>query len=111
MVSESKDKTMGIFAISFRIHSDSTRQGRYDSLVEQIRECSAVWEETTSFALVESTETLSALEHRLYHRSDLIAAKDMLLVLQLSDDAAILRGENKYPNTLRRLRPKIMFLD
>ncbi len=102
---------MGVYAISFRLHEDPTRSSRYDSLVEQIGKCATVWDETTSFALVETSESLSELEHRLYYKSTIIASKDLLLVLRLSDDPAILRGEDRIPSTLRRLRPRVTALN
>jgi hypothetical protein len=50
---------MSIFAISFRIHEDSTYEARYESLVEEIKKeaTGSTWEETTSFFLIENTKT------------------------------------------------------
>ncbi len=52
---------MAIFAISFRIHEDSTYEERYESLVDEIKNeaVGSTWEETTSFYVIKSTQTTS----------------------------------------------------
>jgi hypothetical protein len=97
---------MGSFAISFRVHQDSTYQARYDSLIEQIKKCRHSWLETTSLALVETTESLDTLEHRLYYDSKLLAERDLLFVVPITDEPAILRGKDRLPATLRAILPK-----
>ena len=97
---------MPSFAISFRVHEDSTYRVRYQSLVEQIKKCSYAWLETTSFALVRTSETLDDLEFRLYYDSKLQADRDLLFVVPVTDEPAILRGKDNLPNTLRAILPK-----
>lgn len=97
---------MASYVISFRIHKDSNYQERYDSLVEQIKKCEKSWLETTSFALVRTSETLDTLEHRLYYKSTIISSKDLLFVVPVTDEPAILRGKDDYPATLRAILPK-----
>jgi hypothetical protein len=99
---------MAIFAISFRIHEDSTYEERYESLIEQIKKeaIDATWEETTSFFIIESNETASkSLCDRLYNRSDILESKDILLVINLSAKGYAQRGA-QYPNTLDSLMRK-----
>lgn len=98
---------MGTFAISFRIHDDAGWAARYDSLVEEIGKCESTWVETTSFALVSSDETLSELEDRLYFGAKLLDTKDLLLAIDVTNDPALLRGKNSYPNTLAALMPRL----
>jgi len=98
---------MSTFVISYMIKSDSTYASRYSSLVEQIRECSSKWEETTSFAVVSTAETLTALADRLYYKSLIISEKDILLVLDPNTGDAVIRGPVQYPNTLKSMLPKL----
>jgi len=70
---------MSLFAISFRIHEDSTYETRYESLVEQIQKEAVdnTWEETTSFYLIESEQkTSKSLCDDLYNNSKIIDSKD-----------------------------------
>lgn len=97
---------MPSYVVSFRIHQDTTRQSRYDSLVEEIKKCKTSWLETTSFALVQSDESLDDLEHRLYYKSKILADKDLLFVVPVTDEPAILRGKDLLPYTLRAILPK-----
>jgi len=97
---------MHTYAVSFTIHYDTDRQRRYDSLMAEIRKCSRVWEETTSFCLVETSETLDVFERRLY-LSHFSPTKDKLLVVSVRYDDAKARGAIKLPATLRMLLPSI----
>jgi hypothetical protein len=92
---------MSIFAVTFRIHEDASYSTRYESLVEQIKKESASdpWEEPTSFALVESSKSSKQLCDALYNNSKIIDTKDMLLVVNLSQNGYAQKGA-KYPNTL-----------
>jgi hypothetical protein len=99
---------MTIFAISFRIHEDSTYEERYESLVEQIANAAtdSTWEETTSFYVIESAHTSSkSLCDELYNNSKILESKDLLLVINLSQKGYAQRGA-KYPNTLDSLMRK-----
>jgi hypothetical protein len=92
------------YAISFELKSDSDYSERYQSLMDEIRKTPGnpgVWTETTSFVLLRSAETIDVLEHRLYYRSKLNAAKDKLLVIDHHSGVAVARGPIEYPNTLK----------
>lgn len=93
---------MSHYAVSFEIKSGPGYGDRYSSLVAQIRKSPSknVWEETTSFALVETTESLETFADRLYYQSTLSAATDKLLVMDHLSGKAIVRGPIQYPNTL-----------
>ena len=88
---------MSLFAISFRIHEDSTYETRYESLVEQIQKEAVdnTWEETTSFYLIESEQkTSKSLCDDLYNNSKIIDSKDIILVINLSNKGYSQRGAN-----------------
>ncbi len=91
------------YAISFRIDNAThtfTYGERYQSLVEQIR-ISGAWEETTSFALISSDETIEELAGRLYINSHFNAAYDLMLIIDIERGVAISRGPLVYPATLK----------
>lgn len=94
---------MAHYGVSFDLKSDATRASRYNSLVAQIRKAPSknVWDETTSFALVETTETLSQFADRLYYYTEVSSVTDILLVFNPWDGSSIARGPVKYPATLR----------
>ena len=98
---------MSLFAITFRIHEDSTYQERYDSLVKEIKSeaTDKTWDETTSFFLIESDKTSKALCKDLYLHSSILESKDILLVINLSQEAYDQRGA-KLPNRLSNLMDK-----
>jgi hypothetical protein len=86
---------MSIFAISFRIHEDSTYEARYESLVEEIKKeaIGGTWEETTSFFLIENTKTSQSLCDDLYNNSKIIETKifcSSSIFLQKSTLSAVL---------------------
>ncbi len=91
------------YAISFTIKSDSSYSHRYDSLMEQIRATpdGKVWTETTSFALVSSSEAATAFANRLYFQSDILSDKDILIVFDHHNGICIARGPIEFPATLR----------
>lgn len=90
------------YAVSFEIKSGPGYGDRYSSLIAQIRAVPGknVWEETTSFALVETTESLEIFADRLYYKSDLNSVIDKLLVMDHFTGKAIVRGPILYPHTL-----------
>lgn len=94
---------MPSYAVSFELASNSTYGERYRSLMEQLRATpnGFMWPETTSFVLIESTETLSEIADRLYYRTQVSAATDILLVFDPAASTAIARGPIKYPALLR----------
>lgn len=98
---------MAIFAISFRIHENSTYEERYKSLVEEIKKEAAgnTWEETTSFFIIESSKSSKPLCDDLYNNSQILESKDILLVINLSAKAYAQRGA-PYPHTLDSLMQK-----
>jgi hypothetical protein len=99
---------MSTYAISFDLKYDTSESytKRYQSLMTAIRACPTVWTATTAFCLVETTETLEALERRLY-LTLFDATKDKLLVINVSYDAATIRGPSTDLPTLRKLLPGI----
>jgi hypothetical protein len=70
--------------------------------MEQVNKCKTVWKETTSFALVESDETIDAIERRLW-LSKFDSTTDILLVIDVSYDTATIRGATKDRSTLKKL--------
>lgn len=90
------------YTVSFSIKADQTYSDRYDSLMKQLRSEPGIqfWDETTSFVLVQSPETIDVFANRLYFRSLLVASIDTLLVIDHSSSACIARGPIKYPFTL-----------
>ena len=98
---------MATYAISFEIKSDSTYSKRYQSLMAQVHKCSIVWTETTSFALVQTPESLEDLELRLFVQSEISHLRDKLLVINVTNIPGIFRGVNEMPATLARLMPLV----
>jgi predicted RNA-binding protein len=72
-----------------------------------IRSYTKVWDETTSFALVETNETIDVFEQRLW-LSKFDSTKDKLLVIDVSYDTATFRGTVKKIDTLKSLLPGIV---
>jgi hypothetical protein len=91
------------YAISFRIgagtHGGSTYSERYSSFMEQVRKTGA-WEETTSFALIVSDETLDNLVNRFYIHSLFNATADLMIVIDIESGVAVTKGTIEYPHTL-----------
>lgn len=98
---------MTIFAISYCFREDAGAAARRESLVREIGRCARIWDETTSFALVETAEPLAALEARLYLDSGLNAIKDRLVVIELVDARATARGVMADREGLRALLPGV----
>ena len=97
---------MATYAVSFHLKKDSSYETRYGSLMEEIRKSSTVWDETTSFCLVERSESLSVFTSKLY-MTDFSPSRDKLLVMSVKEVAASARGDINYPATLRSLLPSI----
>lgn len=99
---------MSTYAITFTIHYDNSDSWnlRYNSFMAEVRKCPVVWDETTSFCLVQTAETIDQLERRLY-LSLFDASKDKLLVIDVSYDAAICRGAISDKVKLGNLLPGI----
>lgn len=93
---------MPSYVVSFDLASNSTYGDRYRSLMEQIRKApsTSAWTETTSFALVATTETLATFADRLYFSSSVNAITDKLLVFNPATSEAVVRGPIQYPATL-----------
>jgi hypothetical protein len=104
--SSTRTIAMSTFALSFNIHYDDTYSDRYGSLMAEVRKCSKIWAETTSFCLVQTAESLTAFESRLY-LSKFAPSKDRMLVIDVSFDSAIARGKIDYPSTLGSMLPGI----
>lgn len=95
---------MYVYIVSFELKNDITYDSRYRSLMRELR-AGTCWEETTSFALVETPEAIDAFFDRLYYKSEIIDSKDLLLVIDTTSQAARVRGPVKYPATLHALLP------
>jgi hypothetical protein len=98
---------MSLFAITFRIHEDSTYQERYDSLVKEIKSeaTDKIWDETTSFFLIKNDKSSKTLCNDLYLHSSILESKDILLVINLSQKGYDQRGA-KLPVRLSNLMDK-----
>ena len=92
------------FVISFRIHSDTTYQDRYNSFVDQVRAIGGgiggVWEETSSFFAIEATGSAASICDNLYFASAFDSSKDVMLVIDLDSKNKATKGPIKYPNIL-----------
>lgn len=90
------------YAISFRIDTGThihTYSERYSTFMEQVRKTGS-WEETTSFALITSTETIETLVDRLYFQSHFNATYDLMIVIDIERGVAVTKGKVEYPATL-----------
>ncbi|WP_123906213.1 hypothetical protein [Sphingorhabdus sp. YGSMI21] len=90
------------YAVSFEIRADATYAARYNSLMEQLKIDTGIypWDETTSFVLVSSTETIEQFADRIYFKSKISSATDIVLVVDHASNIAIARGPVKYPALL-----------
>jgi hypothetical protein len=98
---------MATYAVSFDIHYNTTYSERYQSLMAEIHKCSRVWEETTSFCLCETSESLDIFQQRLY-MSRFDPGIDKMLVMDVKLNASVARGSIQYPNTLKALLPYVV---
>jgi len=87
---------MALFAITFRIHADSTYESRYESVVAAIKTAttSTYWAEPTSFFLIEYGGTSSALTTAIDGASTFAESKDILLAINLSAKAYSVIGKS-----------------
>jgi hypothetical protein len=99
------------YAISFRIDTDThggrTYLERYSSFMDQVRKTS-VWEETTSFALTVSDETLENFVARLYLGSKFNAITDLMVVIDIERGVAVTKGKVSYPATLSSMLNRLV---
>lgn len=102
---------MAVYAVSFRIHNDTDYSRRYESFTKALT-AGAIrsWEETTSFVLVETAESIDTFCLRIYVGSAFDASKDIYLVMDVEKPSARFRGKNEYPNTLQALIPFLVQL-
>lgn len=97
---------MSHFIVSFRIHSDSNYQQRYESLVSRISEVAGgvanVWEETSAFYAFEANGTAQDVCDDLYYNSSVADDKDLILVINLDKRQKFCRGPVLYKTMLER---------
>ncbi|MCC9626068.1 hypothetical protein LPB41_30735 [Thalassospira sp. MA62] len=79
---------MAVFAITFRIHKDNDYDQRYSSVQDAIQDeaNNGWWDETTSFYLIESSKNSSNLANSVESKSDFASEKDLLVVINLSQN-------------------------
>ena len=89
---------MGNFLVSFELRSDHDYAERYKSLTEQIKAKPTEyhWDETTSFAAIETPETIHELASRLYLDTKVNSQKDILLVIDPATSHCIALGPIRY---------------
>jgi hypothetical protein len=93
-----------IYAIAFRIKHDDTYEERLQSLVGVIRrEAMGVWEELTSFMVIETTKTTDELAQTIYLDSEFDGDKDSLVVISLSYQHYVARGAMEHAPALAHL--------
>ena len=81
------------YAVTFRIHSDTTYDDRYNTFVEQvIKGASYWWDGTTSFYAIETTEELDAYCSRIYLKSNFSNLKDIFVVVNIETGVGRARG-------------------
>lgn len=80
---------MAIFAITFRIHDDSTYDERYESVMAAItaQSTSTYWAETTSFYLIEAKKKSADLAAEIDANSKFADDRDLLVVINLTEKA------------------------
>lgn len=83
---------MAVFTVSFTIAKDATYDVRYKSFTEQVKKTGVYWEETTSFIVVETGETIADFCNRIYLNSDFNASTDRYLVLDANVKSGLYRG-------------------
>lgn len=89
---------MSIFVVSFRFAEKKTVLGsyqeRYDSFVTAVKNASisAVWDGTSSFIIIESTETAAQLRQDFDLQSMLDANEDQALIINLSQNEHAVLG-------------------
>lgn len=86
---------MAVFAISFRIASDSSYSDRYQSVVDAILKISPgiYWDETTSFVIVEAEKSSENMASEIDNGSTFRPSTDLLVVINLSQKGYAVRGQ------------------
>lgn len=84
---------MPTFAMTFRIDYDSSYDERYDSFVKEIRKRSPNWEDTTSFFVLSTNESIDTFADAIYYGSKFNAAKDLYLIMDTDKKSAVIRGK------------------
>lgn len=93
---------MASFIVTFKFKSDETRSERYDSFVKKINELTSYshWDETTSFYCFELDMTAEALCSALYVESDFNSVKDIMVVIDVTNNQKATRGPLQWPSVL-----------
>lgn len=92
---------MAIFAVTFRIHEDSTYRERYNSVVAAIQGCALGgrhWAEPTSFFLLESNLDATQLAAAIDKNSSFVSSKDLLAVFSQTHKAYKVIGHYTDPD-------------
>lgn len=99
---------MAVFCLTFRIHEDATYAQRYDSVVEAVRRCchGEYWDQTTSFFLFENPSTSEKIADWINQNSQFAEAKDVLLVINLTQKGYKAIGAVKDRKILEALMAK-----
>jgi hypothetical protein len=86
---------MAIYAVSFDLEYDTTYQERYRSFMEQVKKGSDWWADTTSFVVVQTSETIDSFCSRIWTQSGFSSSKDLYLVFDTEKLSARIRGKIK----------------
>ncbi|CAA2137715.1 hypothetical protein [Methylobacterium bullatum] len=99
---------MAVFAISFRFGSEGDRDARYKSFVNKVEELAIdyVFDETTSFFIIEVNSTAESLAQTLYTGTDIHTTWDKLVVISLTDKTYATKCKIEYPALLKKLMDK-----
>ena len=82
-----------IYAIAFRIKPDDSYEERLQSVVAVTRRGAlGVWEEFTSFMVIETNKTTDELAQSIYLDSKFDGARDGMVVVSLSYQHYVARG-------------------
>lgn len=99
---------MSVYLVTFRIHSDSTYQARYDSFQQELLNgCHGWWRDPTSLVAVSTSEAIDTFCSRIYVKSSFDATKDMFLVLDSEYKTGRVKGVVK-DQDLFKLLPFVM---
>jgi hypothetical protein len=86
---------MSVFTVSFNLDYDDTYTSRYNSFVKQLRATTPWWDETTSFIIVSTSESIDDFCYRIYVHSEFNQSKDRFLVLDANAKSGRYRGPNR----------------
>ncbi|MGY3532237.1 hypothetical protein [Bradyrhizobium sp. USDA 4452] len=77
---------MAVYAVSFRFEEDASGDERRRDFVGYVRrEAAALWEDTTSFLVVRTGVPIDRFSVQLIAETRFDPAKDLLLVVDISD--------------------------